>query len=221
MSLALAGSGGAKGAIGRRYLALRGYEGGCLAIVGFEGGEWEVATRRRRALRLLRRAGGLPVGSSPGRAWRAGRFAAPYLRDELLGLGVMVETLETATQWSNLGRLHASVTAAIEHALAAQGTPGLAMCHVSHVYESGASLYFTFLARQREGAEIEQWQAVKTAAGDAILAGGGTITHHHAVGRDHRPWMAREVGAEGVALLRAVKAQLDPAGVMNPGKLLD
>jgi alkyldihydroxyacetonephosphate synthase len=134
---------------------------------------------------------------------------------------VMVETLETATQWSNLARLHGEVTGAIEGALAAQGTPGLVMCHVSHVYESGASLYFTFLARQREGAEIEQWRAAKRAASEAISAGGGTITHHHAVGRDHAPWMEREVGAEGIELLRAVKGELDPTGVMNPGKLLE
>ena len=94
------------------------------------------------------------------------------------------------------------------------------MCHVSHLYETGASLYFTFIARQREGAEIEQWRAVKRAASEAIVTGGGTITHHHAVGRDHAPWMAREVGEQGVAALRALKAELDPAGIMNPGKLL-
>ena len=221
MSMALAGQGGLKGAIGRRYLGLRGYARGALAIVGFDGGAAEVAARRRRTLHLLRRAGGLAVGASPGRAWREGRFAAPYLRDDLLGLGVMVETLETAAQWSDLARLHEQVTSAIERALAAQGTPGLVMCHVSHVYESGASLYFTFIARQREGAEIEQWAAAKRAASEAIKAGGGTITHHHAVGRDHAPWMEREIGAEGLALLRAVKAELDPAGVMNPGKLLE
>jgi alkyldihydroxyacetonephosphate synthase len=220
MSMALAGEGGLKGRLGRRYLGVRGYAQGCLAIVGFDGSEAEVAARRRRTLHMLRRAGGLPVGASPGRAWREGRFAAPYLRDELLGLGVMVETLETATQWSNLARLHGEVTSAIEGALAAQRTPGVVMCHVSHVYETGASLYFTFLARQREGAEIEQWRAAKRAASDAISAGGGTITHHHAVGRDHAPWMEREVGAEGIELLRAVKAELDPTGVMNPGKLL-
>jgi alkyldihydroxyacetonephosphate synthase len=220
MSLALAGEGGLKGKLGRRYLDMRGYGGGCLAIVGFDGGTSEVAARRRRTMHLLRRGGGLAVGSSPGRAWRAGRFAAPYLRDELLGLGVMVETLETATQWSNLARLHADVSGAIERALAAQGTPGLAMCHVSHVYETGASLYFTFLARQREGAELEQWWEAKRAASDAIAAGGGTITHHHAVGRDHAPWMEREIGAGGLAALAAVKERLDPTGIMNPGKLL-
>ena len=102
----------------------------------------------------------------------------------------------------------------------AQGTPGLVMCHVSHLYETGASLYFTFIARQREGAELEQWAAVKRAASEAIVAGGGTITHHHAVGRDHAPWLADEVGREGVAALRALKGELDPAGIMNPGKLL-
>jgi alkyldihydroxyacetonephosphate synthase len=221
MSMALAGEGGLKGRLGRRYLDLRGYSSGCLAIVGFEGGESEVASRRRRALHLMRRGGGLPVGTSPGRAWRHGRFAAPYLRDELLGLGVMVETLETATQWSNVPRLHLSVTRAIERSLASQGTPGLVMCHISHVYETGASLYFTFLARQLEGREVEQWRLAKQAASEAISSGGGTITHHHAVGRDHAPWMDREIGTGGLAVLRAVKAELDPAGVMNPGKLLE
>lgn len=94
------------------------------------------------------------------------------------------------------------------------------MCHVSHLYETGASLYFTLLARQREGKEIEQWRAVKRAASDAIVDGGGTITHHHAVGRDHAPWLERELGSEGIAAIRALKAELDPAGIMNPGKLL-
>ncbi len=220
MSLALAGAGGVKGRLGRAYIGLRGYGEGCLAILGFEGEAEEVAARRKRALELARRGGGLTVGRSPGEAWRKGRFSAPYLRDELLTQGVMVETLETATSWSNLRALHRTVASAIEQALAAQGTPGLVMCHVSHLYETGASLYFTFISRQREGSELEQWAAVKRAASGAIVAGGGTITHHHAVGRDHAPWLADEVGREGVAALRALKAELDPAGIMNPGKLL-
>ena len=101
----------------------------------------------------------------------------------------MVETLETATQWSNLRRLHDGVGRAIVEALNACGTPGLVMCHVSHLYETGASLYFTFLAARRAEDEIGQWRAVKEAASRAIWSGGGTITHHHAVGRDHVPWM--------------------------------
>lgn len=220
MSLALAGVRGVKDRIGRLYLGLRGYGDGCLAILGFEGSAEEVAQRRKRALALARRAGGLGVGASVGEAWRRSRFAAPYLRDELLTHGVLVETLETATRWSNLTRLRAAVARALEQALRARGTPPLVMCHVSHLYETGASLYFTFLARQREGEEIAQWREAKDAASDAICANGGTITHHHAVGRDHARWMPAEVGAEGVATLRALKAELDPAGIMNPEKLL-
>jgi alkyldihydroxyacetonephosphate synthase len=219
MSLALAGRGGAKGLLGRLYLGVRGYRDGCLAILGFEGGPAEVASRRARALKLVRGCGGLAVGRSPGEAWLRSRFAAPYLRDELLTHGVMVETLETATQWSNLRRLHGEVARAIGGALSSRGTPGLVMCHISHLYETGASLYFTFIARQQREDLIGQWTAVKGAASQAILAGGGTITHHHAVGRDHAPWMLQEVGEGGLAALAAVKAQLDPSGIMNPGKL--
>ena len=109
---------------------------------------------------------------------------------------------------------------AIRDSLAAQGTPGLAFCHLSHAYADGASLYFTFIARARQGEEIEQWRQVKRAASEAIVANGATITHHHAVGRDHAPYMEAEVGGTGLDVLRAVKEQLDPTGIMNPGKLL-
>jgi alkyldihydroxyacetonephosphate synthase len=218
MSLALAGSRGVKGRLGRVYLRARGYGEGCIAILGYEGEQ--ASARRERGLQIAREGGGLPVGRSPGEAWLKGRFAAPYLRDELLTLGVMVETLETATQWSTLERLHEAVGAAIADALRACGTPGVVMCHVSHLYETGASLYFTFIARQREDEELAQWRGVKEAASRAICEGGGTITHHHAVGRDHAPWMRGEVGEGGLRALRALKDELDPAGIMNPGKLM-
>jgi alkyldihydroxyacetonephosphate synthase len=218
MSLALAGSGGVKGRLGRVYLRARGYSSGCIAIFGYEGEQ--AGARRERGIQIAREHGGLAVGRSPGEAWLKGRFAAPYLRDELLTLGVMVETLETATRWSNVERLHAAVGKAIADALSDGGTPGLVMCHLSHLYETGASLYFTFIARQREGEEIAQWRRVKEAASRAITEGGGTITHHHAVGVDHAPWMDAEVGEGGVRALRALKDELDPTGIMNPGKLL-
>jgi alkyldihydroxyacetonephosphate synthase len=234
MSLAQAGAGSgpnppsgmgalkaqAKSRAERAYLRARGYGEGCIAILGFEGTPAEVAHRRERAIELARRSGGLPVGRSPGEAWRRQRFAAPYMRDELMTHGVMVETVETATTWSNLQRLYRETRRAIEDSLRAQGTEGVAMCHVSHLYETGASLYFTLLARQREGAEIEQWRAVKRAASGAIALNGGTITHHHGVGRDHVPWMTSEIGERGIEALRALKEQLDPTGIMNPGKLL-
>jgi len=221
MSLASAGdSGGSATKLARRWLKLRGHEHGCIAIVGFEGERDEAADRANRARILLRAAGGLRLGKRPGAAWQKQRFRAPYLRDELLDRGVMVETLETATSWSNLQRLHAAVAGALRAALTERGTPPVVMCHVSHLYPSGASLYFSFIAAQQRGQEMEQWRAAKSAASDAIIAAGGTITHHHAIGRDHAPWMRAEVGELGIELLRAAKERLDPRGMMNPGKLI-
>jgi len=206
----------------RGYLRARGHGEGCLVIAGWEDAS-EAAVRRRRSatVRVLHEHGALALGTPVGRAWEHGRFHAPYLRDELLAHGVMVETLETATTWERLLELHDAVAAALDGALRGRGTPPIVMSHVSHVYRAGASLYFTFVARQEDGAELEQWHAAKAAASEAILAGGGTITHHHAVGRDHAPWLPGEVGELGIALLRAAKATLDPAGVMNPCKLID
>jgi alkyldihydroxyacetonephosphate synthase len=220
LAFALASSGSAFERVGRAYLRARGHEGGCLVITGFEGEEREVTDRRRRARAILRDGGGLPLGSRPGQAWLRGRYSGPYLRDDLLDRGVMVETLETATTWSNLQNLHEAVATALRTALEERGTPALVGCHVSHLYPSGASLYFTWMARQERGAELDQWRAAKSAACDAIVAAGGTITHHHAVGRDHAPWMRAEIGELGVEVLRAAKERLDPAGIMNPGKLL-
>jgi alkyldihydroxyacetonephosphate synthase len=220
VTLALASSiGGAAQRAGRAYLRLRGHDGGCLAIVGFEGEEEDVERRRLRAVALLRAGGGLWLGRSPGGAWLRGRYAAPYLRDELLDLGLLAETLETATTWSGLEALYEAVAGALRRSLADAGTPALVMCHVSHLYRSGASLYFTFIARQADD-PLGQWRAAKSAASEAIVAAGGTITHHHAVGRDHTAWMRAEVGELGLELIRAAKERLDPAGIMNPGKLL-
>ena len=219
VSLAMAGHGRAQRLL-RAYLRARGHEGGCLAIVGFEGAEDDAERRHQRGAALLRAGGGLALGRRPGQAWLRARYAAPYLRDELLARGVLVETLETATAWSNLSELHAAVIAALRDSLARRGTPPLVMCHVSHLYRSGASLYFTFLARQQHDEALEQWWAAKSAASEAIVAAGGTITHHHAIGRDHARWLQAEVGELGVGLIRAAKQRLDPDGIMNPGKLL-
>jgi alkyldihydroxyacetonephosphate synthase len=189
-------------------------------IAGYEGDPSNVAQRAGEGARRLRKAGGLSLGRSPGEAWVRSRYHGPYLRDALLGRGVMVETLETAATWSGLQALHRAVTDALHAAMSARATPGLVGCHVSHLYPAGASLYFTWIARGEPGAEIEQWRACKQAAMEAIVAHAGTITHHHAVGRDHAAWMNAEVGELGLEALRAVKDRLDPSGIMNPGKLL-
>jgi alkyldihydroxyacetonephosphate synthase len=219
-SLALSGPRGTAGKAFGGYLKARRREGGALVIVGFEGDEETVTRRRALTVRALRGGGAVYLGRAAGRAWEHGRYGGPYQRDLLIGMGAMAETLETSHTWTRLGELHRSVGAAIAGALEGQGTPGLVFCHLSHAYADGASLYFTFIARRRGGAEVEQWAAVKKAACEAIVANGATITHHHAVGRDHAPYMEAEVGTTGIDVLRAVKERLDPTGIMNPGKLL-
>jgi alkyldihydroxyacetonephosphate synthase len=219
-SLALSGPRGLSGRLFGGYMGLRKRRGGALVIVGFEGDDEHVARKRALAVRALRDGGAAYLGQAAGRAWEHNRYGGPYLRDTLMGMGAMVETLETSHTWSRLAELHTAAGSAIREALAEQGTPGLVFCHLSHAYPDGASLYFTFISRSRRGAELEQWGAVKRAASEAIVAHGGTITHHHAIGRDHRPYMEAEVGRSGLDVLRAVKEQLDPAGIMNPGKLL-
>ncbi|WP_084265215.1 FAD-binding oxidoreductase [Actinomadura macra] len=194
-------------------------DAGCLAVLGFEGTAAEVAGRRAAVAETLAGAGGEPLGSGPGDRWEHGRFDAPYLRDALLDAGAFVETLETATFWSDVPRLYEAVRCALIGALAGAGTPPLVMCHISHVYPSGASLYFTVVSAQGTD-PVEHWAKAKHAACDAIIEAAGTISHHHGVGTDHRDWYGQEIGPLGGAVLRAVKDRLDPAGILNPGVLV-
>ncbi|MGH3743622.1 MAG: FAD-binding oxidoreductase, partial [Mycobacteriales bacterium] len=207
VQLTLAG-GGAKGALTKAYVRARAGREACLLILGWED---RVAARRAMAKPALARA--VSLGQGAGRTWLHGRYDGPYLRDDLMDAGVLVETLETSASWSDLDRVHADVRAALTRSLGRC----VVMCHVSHLYPHGASLYFTVLAK---ATGADQWRRAKVAAGDAIVAAGATITHHHAVGADHRPWMGDEVGDLGLAVLRAVKATLDPDGICNPGTLL-
>jgi len=191
---------------------------GCLAILGYEGTAGEVEHRRAGASATIRACGGEP-DEGAGETWRHGRYRGPYLRDALLDAGVLVETLETATFWSGLEALYTAVSDALRRSLSDQGSPPLILCHVSHVYPAGASLYFTVACAELED-PVAQWREAKAAASEAILATGGTITHHHGVGTDHREWYAREIGELGVKALRAVRSALDPAGILNPGVLI-
>jgi alkyldihydroxyacetonephosphate synthase len=214
LGLAMSGLRGVRATALQAYLRTRGVAGGALAIVGWAGPDEAVRVRREAAVEALRDAGGVALGQPAGRAWVRSRFQGPYVRDELMDRGVLVETLETATTWAQLFTLYRAVGDALrDHA-------PLVACHISHLYPTGASLYFTFMARARRGEELSQWAEVKRAASEAIVAAGGTITHHHAVGHDHARYVAAEVGDTGVAALRALKRELDPAGIMNPGKLL-
>jgi alkyldihydroxyacetonephosphate synthase len=193
-----------------------GSAGGCLMIAGYEGTQDAVDARRAACTALLEGLGGTNLGEEGGQAWAHGRFHGPYLRDSLLDVGVLVETLETVTFWSNLDHVYQSIKQALTESL---GESTIVLCHISHVYETGASLYFTVATRQAED-PVAQWLAAKAAASDAIVRGGASITHHHAVGQDHKPWLAEEIGPVGVMILRAVKDRLDPTGILNPGVLI-
>jgi alkyldihydroxyacetonephosphate synthase len=193
-----------------------GDAGGCLMIAGYEGTPAAVTTRRTAVTAVLTGLGGELAGEDPGRSWAAGRFDAPYLRDSMLDVGVLVETLETAAYWSRLRSVYDGVSAALRGSL---GESAIVLCHVSHVYETGASLYFTVAAAEGDD-PIGRWLTAKAAAMDAIVAAGATITHHHAVGTDHRPWLEAEIGPVGIAVLRAAKAAVDPDGILNPGVLV-
>jgi alkyldihydroxyacetonephosphate synthase len=191
---------------------------GALAIVGFEGTSDEVGGRQNAVRRVLEDAGAEFVPGA-GEGWEGGRYRGPYLRDALLDAGALAETLETATFWSSVPELYERVSSALRESLSAQGTPPVVLCHISHVYAAGAALYFTVACAQADD-PVAQWRAAKEAAGEAILAAGGSISHHHGVGRDHVSFYQREVGVLAIDALRAVKARLDPAGILNPGILL-
>ena len=203
-----------------RYLKLRKVAGGSLAIFGWEGNRTQIGSRRDESWRVLRANGAVSLGKQVGNGWEHSRFSGPYLRDTLLDNGYLVETLETATGWNELPHLRDAVTAALKGALGGDGPGPWVMSHLSHVYDTGGSLYVTVVAKRDNNDPVGQWQAAKVAACDAIVAAGATITHHHAVGRDHAPWLAAEVGDNGIELLRAIKAHLDPDDTLNPGALL-
>ncbi|MDP8968111.1 MAG: FAD-binding oxidoreductase [Actinomycetota bacterium] len=184
-----------------------------LHICAEAGGEWD-----ERAVRRPRFTGD-PAGSGDAvGAWRAAFFRAPYLRDAFVAMGILTETFETAVTWERFAALHGAVVAAAGEAI---GAGGRITCRISHVYPDGPAPYFTVLAPARRGAEVEQWAQIKAVVSDALLAGGATITHHHAVGRDHRPWYDRQRPDPFAAALRAAKRAVDPAGVLNPGVLID
>ena len=190
-------------------------------LLGFESADHPVDYELAQATELCQ--GGTPEESTQDIAgdWRDSFLRAPYRRDALARLGVVVETFETACTWDRFDALHASVTDAVTTAGAAiTGTPAIVTCRITHIYPDGPAPYFTAYLAGRRGAEVAIWDELKTAAGEAIAAQGGTITHHHAVGRDHRPWYDRQRPEPFALALRAAKHALDPHGVLNPGVLI-
>jgi alkyldihydroxyacetonephosphate synthase len=225
-------------------MTMAGDGSSALLVLGFESADHEVDAWMDRALALCARhggswddqragdgasrggSGGAAGGASGGRgggavgAWREAFLRAPYLRDTFVAMGVLSETFETAITWDRFPGFHERVTAAATEAVRATCGAGTVSCRFTHVYPDGPAPYYTILAPARRGEELDQWAAIKRVAADAVLEAGGTITHHHAVGRDHRPWYDRQRPDPFALALRGAKAALDPDGVLNPGVLI-
>jgi alkyldihydroxyacetonephosphate synthase len=201
-----------------------------IMVLAFESGDHPIEPWLSRALECCRDHGGTPEAAEGGDAhlegaaglWRNAFIRMPYGREKMIGRAIVGDTFETSITWERFESFHDKVKAAAEDAIrAATGRPGSVTCRFTHVYPDGPAPYFSFTALGRHGHLIEQWQAIKTAASDALIAAGGTITHHHAVGRQHRPWYDRQRPPLFAAALKAAKQALDPQALLNPGVLID
>jgi alkyldihydroxyacetonephosphate synthase len=202
-----------------------------LLVLGFESANHDVDRWMTTALEICGDHGGNwipPTRRGPGGdreavgSWREAFLRAPYLRDVFIAMGVLSETFETAITWERFPAFHLCVMAKVSAAVhEVCGEAGSVTCRFTHVYPDGPAPYYTILAPARRGAELEQWAEIKRAASDAVIDGGGTITHHHAVGREHRPWYDVQRPEPFAAALRAAKGAVDPTGALNPGVLID
>ena len=208
-------------------------DGSHVLVLGFEGADHMREDAMTRAVSICeahggtcprgvsRREGGEKVGEGAGAAWRAAFIEAPYLQSVLVSLGMVVDTFETACTWDRFDALHTEVTRAVQEAMLLACGGGRISVRFTHVYPDGPAPYYTFIAPGRPGEQLAQWEKIKRAASDALTSQGATITHHHAVGRLHRPWYDKERPPLFAAALRAAKRAMDPAGIMNPGALID
>jgi len=193
----------------------------CLAFVGYEGSERHVRLERRAAGEIVRRHRGICIGAGPGALYDQKKFDTPYIRDFLLDWGAPADVSETAAPWSRLLPLYAAVGEAARGAFARLGVRGYLMCHLSHSYHAGACLYFTFaLTPTRDGDALAEYDVVKSAIQQAFVDNGATLSHHHAVGTEHAPWLAQDISEPGVAMLSALFDGVDPGAHLNPGKIV-
>ncbi len=202
----------------KQLLKNLGYTRPCIMVVGFEGHGDETSHSMKRASRIFRRHGGFPLGGSIGDAWSKDKYNTPYLRDYIMDYGGVADVAETSAPWARLLDLHRAVVAEVEACGVSEGLPMYVGCHLSHTYTTGGCLYFTW-GIQGGDAPLERYYRIKGRVTDAIVRAGGTLSHHHAVGTEHLPWLAKELGAGGEALLKGMKLTHDPEGVFNPGAL--
>jgi alkyldihydroxyacetonephosphate synthase len=193
---------------------------GSVLLLAFESADHELTAWMDRAIKLAVRAGGKlsERKDAASSSWRSSFLRGPLIQSALVSLGLVCDTFETACTWDRMRAFRSEVIGSVREAIAASGARGEVTMRFTHAYADGAAPYFTFVCTAGND-RIATWTAIKRAASDAVLRAGGTITHHHAVGRLHRPWYEKERPEPFGAALRAVKATLDPRGVMNPGVL--
>jgi alkyldihydroxyacetonephosphate synthase len=213
-----------KSAALQQYLTRRrGFDTSSMALsfIGYEGTEQHVAFQRKQVGKVVSRHGGLCIGAGPGVLYDQKKFDTPYIRDWLLDRGALGDVSETAAPWSVLPGVYDAVNTAGHAAFAELGVRGYLMCHLSHSYHGGACLYFTFAFVPAPGREpLEQYDTVKGAVQQAFVDAGATLSHHHAVGTEHAPWLEQDVSPAGVAMLRALLDGVDPGRNLNPGKIV-
>jgi alkyldihydroxyacetonephosphate synthase len=222
-NLALAGHARHVGML-KTYLRIRRIRVGkaCMCLIGFIGTKKRVASAKSDVLSICRNFRGVNTGKPMGEAWKNNRFLAPYLRNTLWDSGYAVDTVETAVTWDRVTDAMRRIETAIQNSLAPWNEKVHVFSHLSHVYPSGSSIYTTFVWRLADRAALmaEQWRTIKQAASNAIVQAGGTISHQHGVGLDHRPYLEAEKGSTGIEALKAIFTRLDPDQRMNPTKLL-
>jgi alkyldihydroxyacetonephosphate synthase len=203
------------------YLRLKGFDFArtCLMLTTFEGNKVDVARQHSQVNDIYRRFGAVDLGPSSGKSFESTKYDFPHIRDFLLDRGITSDVSETSTVWSNLIPLYGAATVALRDAIQKSGVKPWVGCHISHTYHSGASVYLTFACKQQDGHEMQQYRHAKRAVQQSFMDHGATLSHHHAVGTEHLPWLTDDISPVGVMAIAAIKAGLDPGNVMNPGRL--
>lgn len=206
----------------KTYLRVKGFAQprSCLMLTAFEGGSRGLSQQLRQAEAIYRKNGAVGLGTGAGKSFEASKYDFPHIRDFLLDRDVTTDVSETATVWNNIATLYQKTSSVLRIEIEKSGVRPWVGCHISHSYTSGASLYFTFGFRQQAGREMEQYLQVKRAVQQSFMDHGATLSHHHAVGTEHLPWLAADISAVGIEAISAIKQRLDPANIMNPGRLL-
>lgn len=203
-----------------KYIKKFDFSKACLLLAAFEGSKHDFHQQKKKVNAIYQRFGGVNLGTKPGQAFEKGKYDFPYIRDFVMDYNIAADVSETSTVWSNVLPLYSKVRAAIIKAIESTGSKAWCGCHISHTYHTGASLYFTFAYQQKPGVELPQYLHIKKAAEDAFLNNGGCVSHHHAIGFEHLPWVSADVSSVGVIGIKAIKNAYDPKNIMNPGKLI-